>query len=51
VAEQIFQQGLCLPSGSSLAEDDRLRVVNLIRKLGGRRAVTFGTRRPRRKAA
>ena len=51
VAEQIFQQGLCLPSGSNLAEDDRLRVVNLIRKLGGRRALTFGTRRPRRKAA
>ena len=51
VAEEIFQQGLCLPSGSNLAEDDQLRVVNLIRKLGGRRAITFGTRLPRRKAA
>jgi pyridoxal phosphate-dependent aminotransferase EpsN len=51
VAEEIFRQGLCLPSGSNLAEDDQLRVVNLIRKLGGRRAITFGTRQPRRKAA
>ncbi len=31
VAEHIFEQGLCLPSGSNLAEEDLLRVVNLVR--------------------
>jgi dTDP-4-amino-4,6-dideoxygalactose transaminase len=51
VAERIFEEGLCLPSGSNLAVDDRLRVVNLIRKVGRRRALPFGTGRPRRKAA
>lgn len=30
VSEQLFQQGLCLPSGSSLSEDDRQRVVETL---------------------
>ena len=32
VAEALFRDGLCLPSGSSLTEDDRARVVSTIRK-------------------
>lgn len=31
-SEQLFERGLCLPSGSSLSEEDRARVVALIRK-------------------
>jgi dTDP-4-amino-4,6-dideoxygalactose transaminase len=31
-SEQLFDGGLCLPSGSSLSEEDRTRVVALIRK-------------------
>ena len=34
VAEWIFEQGLCLPSGSSLAEEDLLRVVDIVRAVG-----------------
>lgn len=30
VSEQLFQHGLCLPSGSSLSEDDRQRVVEVL---------------------
>ncbi|HQY94097.1 MAG TPA: DegT/DnrJ/EryC1/StrS family aminotransferase [Caldilinea sp.] len=30
LAEQLFAQGLCLPSGSNLAEDDLARVVHVI---------------------
>lgn len=33
VAADLFQRGLCLPSGSNLAPDDRLRVVETIRRL------------------
>lgn len=33
VAEDIFQKGLCLPSGSNLTDDDLNRVVSEIRKL------------------
>jgi dTDP-4-amino-4,6-dideoxygalactose transaminase len=33
VAEEIFQNGLCLPSGSSLTDDDRMRVVQRIRAM------------------
>lgn len=32
VAERIFEQGLCLPSGSNLTEDDRKRVVEVVLK-------------------
>ena len=31
VAEKLFDQGLCLPSGSSLTEDDLARIVQIIR--------------------
>jgi dTDP-4-amino-4,6-dideoxygalactose transaminase len=35
VAERIFRNGLCLPSGSSLSDEDRFRVVTRIREFGG----------------
>ena len=31
VAERIFAQGLCLPSGSAMTDDDLLRVVEVVR--------------------
>src|SRR5690606_18814125 len=31
VAEELFEKGLCLPSGSNLSESDLLRVVDVIR--------------------
>ena len=31
VAESIFARGLCLPSGSNLADDDQARVVGIVR--------------------
>ena len=31
VAESLFECGLCLPSGSSLTDDDRMRIVETIR--------------------
>jgi pyridoxal phosphate-dependent aminotransferase EpsN len=34
VAEEIFGQGLCLPSGSSLVEADLARIVAVIRRTG-----------------
>ena len=30
VAAELFDRGLCLPSGSSLSDDDRRRVVQLL---------------------
>ena len=38
VAERIFREGLCLPSGSNLSDADRRRVVSIIRAVAGRRA-------------
>jgi pyridoxal phosphate-dependent aminotransferase EpsN len=35
VSEEIFDYGLCLPSGSSLAEEDRLQVADLVRQQAG----------------
>ena len=32
VSEDLFQRGLCLPSGSNLSEEDLLRVVDCIKK-------------------
>lgn len=37
VAESLFKQGLCLPSGSSLTPTERDRVVDAIRSLASRR--------------
>jgi len=33
VAERLFEQGLCLPSGSSLSDSDRSRVVDVVRRV------------------
>jgi pyridoxal phosphate-dependent aminotransferase EpsN len=33
VAERLFEQGLCLPSGSSLTDSDRARVVDVVRRV------------------
>ena len=38
VSEQIFTNGLCLPSGSDLTEADLLRIVTIIRNLAGSNA-------------
>lgn len=31
ISEELFKKGLCLPSGSNLVEDDRVRISNAIR--------------------
>jgi pyridoxal phosphate-dependent aminotransferase EpsN len=50
VAQAIFEQGLCLPSGSNLSADDRARVVDVVHAVGGyRRSLPLA--RPTRKAA
>jgi len=36
VAEQLFENGLCPPSGSSLSEEDRERVVEVILRIAER---------------
>ncbi len=36
VAAELFERGLCLPSGSSLGEGDRNRVIEVIRRVGGK---------------
>jgi dTDP-4-amino-4,6-dideoxygalactose transaminase len=33
VAESLFEKGLCLPSGSNITEDEKLRIKNVIFKL------------------
>ncbi len=35
VAEELFRDGLCLPSGSNLTEGDLSRVVGVIRRVQG----------------
>ena len=35
VAEDLFRRGICLPSSSSLAAEDQLRVVNAVRSAAG----------------
>jgi dTDP-4-amino-4,6-dideoxygalactose transaminase len=35
VAESLFRDGLCLPSGSALTEGDLQRVVDVVRRVGG----------------
>ena len=32
VAEALFENGLCLPSGSSLTDEERKRVVQIVRE-------------------
>ena len=36
VAERLFRDGLCLPSGTAMSEDDLARVAAVVRKLGRR---------------
>jgi len=43
VSEKLFARGLCLPSGSSMTEDDCLRVVDVVRSV-------FPNQVPRRKS-
>ncbi|MEP0548688.1 MAG: aminotransferase class I/II-fold pyridoxal phosphate-dependent enzyme [Rhodothermales bacterium] len=38
VADRLFERGLCLPSGSSLTEEERARVVALVRSVHERAA-------------
>lgn len=33
VAEKLFDDGLCLPSGANLSDDDRARIAKVIRKV------------------
>ncbi|MEN6449982.1 MAG: GNAT family N-acetyltransferase [Thermoguttaceae bacterium] len=40
VAERIFEQGLCLPSGSNLSQADLSRVVDIVRAVADRSAVS-----------
>jgi dTDP-4-amino-4,6-dideoxygalactose transaminase len=35
VSERVFAQGLCLPSGSNLAEEDQEKVIKTVKKLFG----------------
>jgi pyridoxal phosphate-dependent aminotransferase EpsN len=35
VAEDLFRRGICLPSSSSLTEEDQLHVVNAVRRTAG----------------
>jgi dTDP-4-amino-4,6-dideoxygalactose transaminase len=37
VSEKLFEQGLCLPSGSSLQPDDLARVTAVVRRVAGKR--------------
>jgi dTDP-4-amino-4,6-dideoxygalactose transaminase len=39
VAEQLFEQGLCLPSGSNLTAEDRARIVVAIEEVAGKAAM------------
>ena len=34
-AEDLYRRGICLPSSSSLSEEEQLHIVNVIRKAAG----------------
>jgi pyridoxal phosphate-dependent aminotransferase EpsN len=40
VAEDLFRRGICLPSSSSLSEEDQLYVINCVRSTAGANALT-----------
>jgi pyridoxal phosphate-dependent aminotransferase EpsN len=40
VAEDLFRRGICLPSSSSLSEEDQLYVINCVRKTAGANMLT-----------
>ena len=50
VSEHIFQQGLCLPSGSNLSDADRCRIVDVIHSTAAPAIIPI-TPKPSRKAA
>jgi len=45
VAERLFHEGLCLPSGSNLSAEDRERVVDSVRSVARRGTSSEGTTR------
>jgi pyridoxal phosphate-dependent aminotransferase EpsN len=40
VAESLFREGICLPSSSSLSEEDQLHVINSVRRTVGMKPLT-----------
>jgi len=42
VSEELFKNGLCLPSGSNMTVEDRERVIGVILKAIGRRRKAVG---------
>jgi pyridoxal phosphate-dependent aminotransferase EpsN len=42
VAEELFCHGLCLPSGSDLSDDERARVVEVIRTVVKQQSAVSG---------
>jgi dTDP-4-amino-4,6-dideoxygalactose transaminase len=34
VAERLFQEGLCLPSGTALQKNDLTRIIEIVRSVG-----------------
>jgi pyridoxal phosphate-dependent aminotransferase EpsN len=51
VAEDLFRRGICLPSSSSLPEEDQLYVINSVRRTVGADALTQMVQRDRRAEA
>jgi pyridoxal phosphate-dependent aminotransferase EpsN len=41
VSEQLFETGICLPSGSSMSEEDQMRVINCIQSVYAETSVTY----------
>jgi len=41
VSEQLFETGICLPSGSSMSEDEQLRVINCIQSVYAEASITY----------
>ena len=48
VAEDLFNKGICLPSSSSLCEEDQLRVVNSVRQQAGAELLHYHVATPTR---
>ncbi len=44
VADDLFDRGLCLPSGSAMTEDDLARVIDIVRDVGSRSVRAGGNR-------
>ena len=50
ISEQIFQQGLCLPSGSNLTDDQRNRIVNLVKTVASPATIPLSPKSTRKAA-